>query len=31
MLIARYGSSEPGLTEGEVGELRGWFEGGGGA
>lgn len=26
MLIARYGTSEPGFTEGEVGELREWFE-----
>lgn len=30
VLIARYGSPEPTLTEGEVGELRRWFESGGG-
>lgn len=29
VLIARYGGSEPTLTEGEVGELRRWFESGG--
>lgn len=30
VLIARFGSSDPTLTEGEVGELRRWFESGGG-
>ena len=30
LLIARYESSEPALTEGEIEELRRWFESGGG-
>lgn len=31
LLIARYGTSEPALTEGEIQELKEWFEQGGGA
>lgn len=30
MLIARHGTEEPGFSKGEIGELREWFESGGG-